>query len=69
MGIGAHLNGVLHKSLSSVNVSVFISTLMLLGNGLIQKFTAAKNTHVTVEEMFNALFSMWSVLCQGEVGD
>jgi hypothetical protein len=37
-GTWAHLNGILHKSLSSVSVSVCVSPLSLLHNGSVNTF-------------------------------
>jgi hypothetical protein len=51
---------VLQKSLPSVRVSVRVSLLSLLGNGLVLKVSAATNTHTT-EEFLDASFSMPSV--------
>jgi hypothetical protein len=34
-----HLSGVLHKYLPSVSVSIYVSIVSLLGNGLVDTFT------------------------------
>jgi hypothetical protein len=57
----AHLNGVLHKSLPSVCVSLCVSLLSLLGNCSVR--SSCRN-----EELLEAPFSIRSVLYERKVG-
>jgi hypothetical protein len=78
-GTWAHLNGVLHKSFSSVCVSVCVSLLSLQGNGSVKcipPFGASigsvdtfprQRIHTTIEELLDASFSMRSVSYQRRV--
>jgi hypothetical protein len=56
-GTSVHLNCVLQKYLPSVFVSIYVSpsvTRKVLG----KNFTAATNTHATIDELLDASFSM-----------
>jgi hypothetical protein len=59
-GNWAHLNGILHKSLPSVCVSICISLLSLLCNSSVNTFPQ-QQIHATIGELLDASFSMWSV--------
>jgi hypothetical protein len=52
-----HLNGVLHKSLPSVCVSICLPCLSLLGNDWVNTFPRQR-IHATIEELLDASFSM-----------
>jgi hypothetical protein len=53
----AHLNGVIHKSLSLVCVFVFVSPIVARQR-LGKNVTAAMTTRATLKELLGALFSM-----------
>jgi hypothetical protein len=55
-GTWAHLNGVLHKSLSSVCVSECVSPTLLLGNGSVDTFPW-QQIHAKIEELLEASFT------------
>jgi hypothetical protein len=58
-GTWAHLNGLLHKSLSSVCMYMF--PLIIARQRLFKNVTSATNTHVTIEELLDTSFSLQSV--------
>jgi hypothetical protein len=62
-GTKAHLNGVLHKSLPSGSVYVFLPVVAM--QRLRKNVTTATNTHATVEELLDESFSMASMSYQG----
>jgi hypothetical protein len=64
----AYLNGVLHKCLSSVCLSLSVSPIDARKR-LSNDVTAAKNTHATIKELLDALFSMRSVTYQKKEDD
>jgi hypothetical protein len=66
LGTGAYLNSVVHKSHSSVYLTVCV-TPVVARNRLRKNITAAANTHATIEEL-DFSFSMRFVSYQG-VGD
>jgi hypothetical protein len=61
----AHINGVLHKSLSWVCMSVCLSLPPLLGSGSVKTFPQQR-IYATVEELLDASFSMRSCPIEGE---
>jgi hypothetical protein len=61
-GTWAHLNSVLHKSLSSVYMSVCVSRISLLGNTF-----PWQQIHATIKEMLELSFSILSVSYQMKV--
>jgi hypothetical protein len=56
----AHLNGVVHKSLPSVCVTLCISPIVARQR-LVKNVNAETNTHARIEEFLDAFFSMWPV--------
>jgi hypothetical protein len=60
LGTWAHLNGVLHKSLPSVCVSVCFPPIVARQR-LARNVTAAVNTQAPIEKLLNASFYMRSV--------
>jgi hypothetical protein len=67
-GAWGHLNGVLHKFLPSVCVSVCLS-FTVARKRLGENVTAVMNTNSTIEELFDASFYMRSVSHQMKVSD
>jgi hypothetical protein len=67
-GTWAHFNGVLHKSLSSVCVSVCVSTRIVSRQRLGKHIPVATNKRKR-EELLDSSFSMQSVSYQRKVGD
>jgi hypothetical protein len=51
LGTWAHLNGVRHKYLPSICVSIYVSPIVAMQR-LGENVTAAKNTHATIGELF-----------------
>jgi hypothetical protein len=64
-GTWAHLNGVLHKSLPSVCVSVFVSPLSLLGNGSLNTFPL-QQIHQTKKNCWRRRFRCGPCRIKGE---
>jgi hypothetical protein len=70
LGTWAHHNGVLHKSLPSVCVSVCMALLPLLGKGSVKcvpsfisrQHVPAQRIHATIEEIFGRV-CLWVCLC------
>jgi hypothetical protein len=56
-----NLNGVLHKSLPSVCVCLYVYPAIVARELLGKNVAAATETHVTIEELLDASFYMQSV--------
>jgi hypothetical protein len=67
-GTWVNLNGVLHKSLPSVCLSVLTYPLSLLGNGSVKRFRVTKYTH-NKGELLEVSFSKRSLSYRSKRGD
>jgi hypothetical protein len=63
-----HLNGILHESLPSVCMSVCFPPF-IAKKRLDKNIIAATNTHATIEELLDGVFSMQSVSYQRKAGE